>query len=688
MANLFLKKLKIILLCSILLIFRFTQLPQSKYTNEQTITATICKIHEKDELLQLEVQGLEKVLVQYYPREQERQIYQLGDVIEIKGELITPSSNRNFYLFNYQNYLKSKKIYWIMKAEHISVIQHSHAFWYTLKNKIRTRITKYKHSEYLSLFILGDSSFVETSQKTIYQKLGISHLFAISGMHVGLLTSFLLRLLQRKWTNPKIHFLLFCPILIFYAFLTDFSLSVMRAICFFLLLLIRKIANINMSKTTLLILLGVGMLLYHPYYIYHIGFLFSYIVTFALLYFEQHLSQFSYWKRILFTSTISFLVGVPLVIHNFSTINILSPIWNLFFIPYVSICLFPITILTFILPILTPILDVFIQLLEITSQFCFQVKVGFITFPWLPPWAVIILTLYIFYVIHCSFQKKRKPILLLILFSIFYYQIRIWDTNFHLTIIDVGQGDCILLELPHQRGTILVDTGGMITYANQKQEFSYAESVIIPYLNARGIHKLDYLILSHGDLDHAKEAIPLLMQFPISQVIMNQGNQTNLEQMILKTAKEEQVPVQQMSIGTIQLGNTTFELLNVGNPQNENEDSIVLYTKWRNQNILLMGDAGEEVEKTLLDKLPKIDFLKVGHHGSRYSSSASFIKFIHPKYALISVGANNRFDHPHLNTIETLQQQDSKIYRTDEVGMIHITIGNEVHIKTRFPSVR
>ena len=233
-------------------------------------------------------------------------------------------------------------------------------------------------------------------------------------------------------------------------------------------------------------------------------------------------------------------------------------------------------------------------------------------------------------------------------------------------MIDIGQGDSILIKYPYNQGNILIDTG--------KNDYTMTNG-IIPYLKSVGIRKIDYLIITHGDFDHMGEAINLVNNFKVEKVTFNCGSYNDLEKELIKVLDKKKIPYYSC-IKELNIENNKLYFLNNKDYGNENDNSSVIYTELNNHKFLFMGDAGVEVEKYLLEKynLQDIDILKVGHHGSKTSSSKEFINEINPKYSIISVGKNNRYGHPNKEVLENLD--DSKIYRTDQDGSIMFKIKN------------
>lgn len=253
-------------------------------------------------------------------------------------------------------------------------------------------------------------------------------------------------------------------------------------------------------------------------------------------------------------------------------------------------------------------------------------------------------------------------------------------------MIDVGQGDSVLVEQKDGKN-ILIDTGGKQNYINKefpnKKGKSLTDSVLIPYLKARGIRKIDVLIVTHGDYDHALESLSLIDSFPTDLVLFNNGNDNLLEQKLQKKLQIKKIKYKKISQTSLQIGHVKWNFLNSKSIKSENKDSLIAYTKINHYNILFMGDAEKENETTLQNvyNLPKMDILKVGHHGSKTSSSVSFIETIKPKYAMISAGVNNLYGHPHIDTLRILKKVGAKTYLTSEMGMIRVQLRKKIKIE-------
>ena len=177
----------------------------------------------------------------------------------------------------------------------------------------------------------------------------------------------------------------------------------------------------------------------------------------------------------------------------------------------------------------------------------------------------------------------------------------------------------------------------------------------------------------------------MVENFKVEKVIFNCGSYNDLEQELIEVLDKKKIPYYSC-IKELDIDDNKLYFLNNKDYGNENDNSSVIYTNLNNHKFLFMGDAGVEVEEDLIEKynLSDIDVLKVGHRGSKTSSSKEFINEVNPKYSIISVGKNNRYGHPNKEVLENLN--NSKIYRTDENGSIIIKIkNNKLKIETCVP---
>lgn len=260
------------------------------------------------------------------------------------------------------------------------------------------------------------------------------------------------------------------------------------------------------------------------------------------------------------------------------------------------------------------------------------------------------------------------------------------DRHLRITVLDVGQADAIVVQTPRGH-TLLVDAGGRLERGPQSDDSSaeqIGERIVVPFLLRHGIHALDAIILSHPHGDHAGGIAPVLRKLRVAQFA--DGGQRyggHAYQDALATARAQGVPMVYPRAGNewrtddgIVLHFLGPSLPFIANSHNDiNENSVAFTLRYKSFCMLFTGDAGAAAEQRFLNQRADLhcEVLKVGHHGSAYSSTPAFIAAVRPRYAIISVGRHNLFGHPAAQTIETLRRLGAKIFRTDESGAVVIT---------------
>ena len=623
----------------------------------------IRKITISDLKVTLILKNKETIIGTYYFKTKKEQKYfennyNLGDKIFIFGELNLPKENTTKYLFNYKKYLSTKNIYHILKINTYKKISNNKNIFYFIKQKI---LNHFNNNPYLNILLIGEKSYVKKEISKSYQNNGLSHLFAVSGMHVSLIVGIISKLLTKLNDNKKT--LVISLFLLLYLQIVGFQASVIRGVIFYIIIQINKVFNLNIKLINLFILTLSITLLINPKFIYDLGFQYSFSISFVLIYLSDILNgKYSLLK----VSLISFLVSIPISLYNFHELNFLSIILNLFFVPLIVKIIFPVTVITSVFTFLIPIYNVLTNIMEKLSLITSKIVLLKFTFMHLPIYFYIIYIIIIILIIINLKRKKYYPIYLLILILFIHYNIPSFTNISYIKMIDVGQGDSILIH--HNKESILIDTGGKVS-----SNSTIVENTIIPTLKSLGIKKLKYLILSHGDYDHMGESINLVENFKVKTVIFNVGNYNYLEQELINVLNKKKIPYYK-NVEELSLNKNTLYFLKTKLYDNENDNSSVIYTNINNKKILLMGDAGVDVEDELIKEynITNIDILKVGHHGSKTSSSKEFINYINPKISLISVGEGNKFNHPNQEVLEVLK--NTTIYRTDKEGTITINL--------------
>lgn len=634
---------------------------ESKFNGSETsFVGIVDEIKKSDDYYKITIKSKEKIIGSYYSKDPFN--ISLGDKITFKGTLSKPKNNTIPNTFNYRKYLYNHHVYYLVKIDNIKVISKTRSVKYKVKNYIVKRSEKFMHSDYFKAFLIGDKS--EMDDYSLFQKNGVSHLFAISGMHLSLLSGIILFLFKKS----RIKEILACFFLILFSMITNYSASIYRSLLLFIYIVLNKKLDLRISTVNVLLLVVCTLLIFNPLIIYDMGFLYSVSVSLGLILFNKYMKK-NYFVNMFLTSFIAFLFSLPITLYYNYEINLMQIINNVIIVPLVSIIIYPLTILTFIFSFLEPILNVFISILKFISTHLIMINI-------IVP-KVSLIFYFIYYVFLFMFLKTNRNIfiLLIIIYTLCIKAKPLIDFNTYVYFLDVGQGDSYLIYSNHK--VILIDTGG-------NDNIKVCDNTI-KFLKSTGKSKINYLVLTHGDYDHMGEAMNLVNNFKVEKVIFNCGEFNELEKDLIKVLDKKKIPYYSC-IKELNIDDNKLYFLNNKDYGNENDNSSVIYTKLNNYKFLFMGDAGVEVEEDLIEKynLQDIDVLKVGHHGSKTSSGKEFVNELNPKYSVISVGKNNRYGHPNDSVLDNLE--NSKIYRTDEDGSIMFKIKKDkLQIETCSP---
>ncbi|HEL2331796.1 TPA: DNA internalization-related competence protein ComEC/Rec2 [Streptococcus suis] len=622
---------------------------------------------------------------------QEEQAYfqKLADLVqlEVEAEVSLPAGQRNFKGFDYQAYLKTQGIYRTVKItviKKIVPVQSRNVFdWLSSWRRqalvyIKTNFPA-PMSHYMTGLLFGelDSDFDQMSD--LYSSLGIIHLFALSGMQVGFFIDkfrwILLRLGLTKEAVDKLQI----PFSIVYAGLTGFSVSVVRS-------LVQKIlGNLGLRKLDNFAVTVFVCLLILPRFLLTAGGVLTFTYAFLLTVFDfEDLGQ----VKKAAVESLSISLGIlPILMTYFYAFQPLSILLTFVFSFIFDVLLLPGLSVIFLL---SPI----IKITWVNGFFVFMEKIivwvadlGFR--PWIlgKPSELVLLLLLVSLFLLYDFHRRKKWLLGLSLVLALLFFITKHPLENEVTVVDIGQGDSIFLRDMRGR-TVLIDVGGRVDFAakeawQERSRQANAERTLIPYLHSRGVDRIDSLVLTHTDTDHVGDVLEVAKQVQIGRIVVSQGSLTVPD--FVATLKEINVPVHVVKVGDrLPIFDSYLEVLYPdGTGDGGNNDSIVLYGRLLETNFLFTGDL-EQGELDLIETYPNlpVDVLKAGHHGSKGSSYPEFLDHIEAKIALISAGENNRYKHPHQETLDRFDSRDIQVYRTDQQGAIRFRGWKEWRIET------
>ncbi|ALA28239.1 TPA: DNA internalization-related competence protein ComEC/Rec2 [Streptococcus suis] len=607
--------------------------------------------------------------------------------LEVEAEISLPAGQRNFKGFDYQAYLKTQGIYRTVKITAIKKIvpvQSWNVFdW--LSNWRRQALVYVKTnfpapmSHYMTGLLFGDLDSDFDQMSDLYSSLGIIHLFALSGMQVGFVIDkfrwILLRLGLTKETVDKLQI----PFSLVYASLTGFSVSVVRS-------LVQKIlGNLGLRKLDNFAVTVFVCLLILPRFLLTAGGVLTFTYAFLLTVFDfEDLGQ----VKKAAVESLSISLGIlPVLMTYFYAFQPLSILLTFAFSFVFDVLLLPGLSVIFLL---SPI----VKITWVNGFFVFMEKIivwvaDLGLRPWIlgKPSELVLLLLLVSLFLLYDFHRRKKWLLGLSLVLALLFFITKHPLENEVTVVDIGQGDSIFLRDMRGR-TVLIDVGGRVDFAakeawQERPRQANAERTLIPYLHSRGVDRIDSLVLTHTDTDHVGDVLEVAKQVQIGRIYVSPGSLTVPD--FVATLKEINVPVHVVEVGErLPIFDSYLEVLYPdGTGDGGNNDSIVLYGRLLKTNFLFTGDL-EQGELDLIESYPNlpVDVLKAGHHGSKGSSYPEFLDHIEAKIALVSAGENNRYKHPHQETLERFDSRNIQVYRTDQQGAIRFRGWREWRIET------
>lgn len=704
-------KLFIILLISIILGISNIKIQEKRFNSIYKANEKLTLIAKVDSDIEETEDGIKftiKIIKNTKYKNTKLQVYikekantEYGDIVKVEGTFQNIDSYKNSGVFNLKEYLKKEKIYGNLKINNLEILNKSK----TIKSiffKIRKYIKeKYESSyssktkSYLEVIILGEKSNLEEETKNNFKEGGISHILAISGMHISIIILVIKKVLDKLIKSQKKKYIVLIILLIIYSQVINFSSSAIRSIIMAILHIIAKAINkkdnflVNLSLSSLVILI------INPYNLIDSGFQLSFLATLSLVKILPKIRNSIIQNKILKYIYTSIIVSIsanililPIIIKSFKKFSISMYLVQIFIIPFLY-AIEIIGLITIVVPkklifMIKPILEISVLIFDEIS------KIHFFTIYQKVP-SIIEMIIYYIFVLLFIIKVKRKIIkkflkevlIISILICMLINLTNISKKELEIYMIDVGQGDGILIKTPQEKN-ILIDGGG-------NEKYDIGENVLIPYLLNKKIKKIDYIIITHFDSDHVKGIFKVLKKLNVKNVIISKqkedsenfqeflkiirDNKTNI--IIVKA--EDKIQIEKDIVLEIFWPSEKIQIAD--NALNNN--SIVGKIIYNKFSILFTGDIEEKAEKAILEKyknnqeILKSTILKIAHHGSKTSSTIEFLSKVNPRIAIIGVGENNNFGHPSIITLKKLKIINCEVFRTDQDGEITIKIKNK-----------
>ena len=636
-----------------------------------------------------------------------------GSTVRVKGKVKTFEKASNPGQFDAEAYYSVLKIsFRLYQAE----IQEKSTDFHFIKEKLY-RLSNYlagilektlpeKEASILKTMLLGQKGELDKEIKGLYQRNGIAHILAISGLHISLLGRGLFKLLKKIGVRVKTGAVLSAAFVLLYGVMSGFSVSSLRAIFMFLLQMTALLAGRSYDMLTAAALSAILILIEQPYYVNHSGFLFSFGCVFALALAVPALSL----KKgaplpaaLLVNSLALTTVTLPLYLWFYYQFPPYSLLLNLFVIPMMSLIIAAGLVLLlmgagglfFAYPAAMLIIGA-LRIYEGACLFCGSLPFHLLT-PGKPkPWMLFLYFGTLLMVLALSKKIKLGLRWLIIAGAACVFFVP-GPKRLTVTFLDVGQGDCIFLR--NERGNSYLIDGGS---SSQKEVGEYG---ILPYLKAEGVSELTVFI-THPDADHCNGILELLAEGKdqgvsvktlILPAIATESRREEFKE-LEEAAQEAGAALCFLHRGqTLTDGKMKLSCLHPKEGEysiNANEYSLVLFLEYGEFSALFTGDIEGMGEKEMLSFLEKrerkdIDVLKAAHHGSGNSTPEDFLNMVRPEYTVISCGKNNSYGHPNKELLERVEAAGSEAYITYQTGAVSFeTDGYTFHInKQTFASL-
>lgn len=666
----------------------------------------------------------------------------VGRELEVRGIVEKPNGRRNPSTFNYQLYLKTRGIYAIVKANSNDLMLASNDINHITNNLAKLKygfIEKLGQSvdaETMGVLVgmlFGDKTLIDEDTYEAFQRNGIAHILSVSGIHVGIVYVCMNKLFgnRRTWTFTLISI----GFLLFYAALAEFSPSVVRAVSMIVVHMVAKLSLQRYDLTSCTCACAFAMLLINPFYLFNVGFQLSYLAVLTLAVVlpwtnrrieflkEGNCPDFMIMVLSFAAPLLVIQVGMaPYTAYCFNYFSVASFILNIpiiflagWVIP-VGIILMGIFLLQNVLVhvafmeyVLGSIFDFvgFVEVLLIGSmnyvnELFYETGKSFFFVVSPSPFAILVYYSLMFFLFselfRIYYQRKEwirigKIVGIGIAISFLLTTFLIKDySEADLVFVDVGQGDCLHIRTPNGKN-ILIDGGGSLNY-------DVGEKVLMPYLLKNGVKTIDMVVLTHFHEDHYGGIRSLAKNLKIEKLGSYEANEYREKEILEETTLGKENLMYFHAGKEIQVEEgVRIEILypekrkvvdyknDIANQEDENKNSLVVKVHYEELSILMTGDLGFEGETALLEAYDKEDhklsanILKMGHHGSKYSTGDEFLTKVNPKVAVFQVGKNN-FGHPNQGVIEKCQNSGIMVYRNDTLGAIILSKGKQWHIET------
>lgn len=633
------------------------------------------------------------------------EMFNIGNEYKIKGKLRAPFKASNPSQFDYGKYLRNFDtftVFYAQKADCETVNSKLPARWKFMQNlnnvrseilSVHARYLKSPNLEILGGIVFGDDAVAPPDYiKASFVNSGLLHILAASGMNVAFIFGFWFWIMTLLKVPYKPRVISGMAVIVLYTLMTGLGPSVIRAALMILFVLSGKLIDRDSHSVSLLSFVAMLMLIYNPAFINDVGFQLSFLVTFGIICtaniliekFKGHKVR-EYVAAAVLIPVVAQIWVAPIQMFYFNTFSTYSVLANVAIMPFLSVISFggfvssvlaiikPIAapvcfvtdyVLNFLLTILVSISNFFSHLpnslIETTHPSVFQIVLFYMI--------ILLVTL----MIKLGFNKRTWISLFTMVIVLLLSTISLPNQKLEVITFDVGNADAFLVKTP-QGKYFMLDTGKSGYNGGKSQ----AELIVRKYMKDNGIKNVEGLILTHFDNDHSGGAVDVMEHLNVKTVYVNSYTPKSATSfnVISKIKSENFDSVLAQNNKEIYAENGLSIKTFKSNGESDNENSIITLLKYKDFEMLFMGDAGVEAFKDISANLPaNVEVLKVGHHGAANVADEKMLDVISPKISVISTGVNN-YGHPNKVTLDVLK--DTDIFRTDKNNSIKISTDGE-----------
>ena len=626
-----------------------------------------------------------KIKLSWY---EDYQDVKLGQKWMFTVRLKKPRGFRNPGGFDYERWLFTQNIraqgYVRSKSKFHLLEDNTNSLRQKISDEIDLRKSEMSHDAFIAALSIGDRQAMTDEQWQVLLKTGTNHLMAISGLHIGLVAGLCFFLgrwcwsrsvrLIHWWPAPKAAAIAAIMGATYYSFLAGFSIPTQRALIMVVVVMIAYIQLKQRSPSSILSIALLLVILWDPMSVLSASFWLSFAAVAILIYgLSGRIGASGLWWKWGRAQWLLFVGLLPLLLFSFQKASIIAPIANIIAVPWVSLIVVPLSLLSSTFSLIhSGIADFLFQLTDTAFELIWLVLLFFSNLSWSqwyqaeqPLWMSLGACVGVVLLLAPRGLPIRLFGIVWMLPLLFFSPERPKEGELWITLLDVGQGLSVVVQTSNH--SLVYDTGPKFS-----KSFDTGKAVVVPYLTQQlGVDQLDVLLIGHGDNDHIGGAQSVISAMDVLKIVSSET-----ELLSYSNARECK------SGDSWSWDGVSFEILHPtpGFQGKENDRSCVLLVTTDNESVLMTGDIEKRAERQLLKqnrgKLDA-DILVVPHHGSNTSSSEAFIDAVSPKIALFAVGYKNQFGFPKQDVLDRYKKRGITIYDTVSSGAIRFRLNGD-----------